>query len=426
MIMAFIADDPRWDHQVDSRGDYYGQIMLTVGMDASPLEKQLQEHDDVDISTWDAWLAIDILGGLARGGSDEAIGILRRYLVRGYHVEQALEELASTRNPEAWMELDVVLSERFKNPEDLTLELGLGYRALDKGPWKEWRSSETMLGETIRSVSRRAKQGLAQDTASLTTEELLDEAERSHESSWMGGPLSERNSESDVAVLLDAIDIARPWRAVAALDALGVQRDPRVFGPAKRIIEQHRFSWTRKKRDPLRLRMSASHALESLSSEIVLPLAREWRSSRVAKFRHVALRILDQHATEEDLPWLREQLARPVTDYRVGPFYTYAEIITRIPDAGTFPALRRIFREFPYSYGRRFIARAMAATDTDFPARLAYDCLWDCEETVRYVGIQSVELSLPGARERIEALAGDQCEDEEIRTAARARLAGKA
>ncbi len=98
-------------------------------------------------------------------------------------------------------------------------------------------------------------------------------------------------------------------------------------------------------------------------------------------------------------------------------------MLSKFPEHGPYRAIRRIFREFPYSFGRRMLAEAMAATDSRFAHDLAYECLWDCEDRVRLVGTQSVDLGLPKAQQRLEVLARDEWEEGDVREAAQARLA---
>jgi hypothetical protein len=65
----------------------------------------------------------------------------------------------------------------------------------------------------------------------------------------------------------------------------------------------------------------------------------------------------------------------------------------------------------------------MAKTDPSFGYDLAYQCLWDCEESVRLIGAKSIDLGVSGARTRLAAFADDQWEDNEVRETARMRLA---
>ncbi len=423
LLIQCIRDDPRWDHQIDHRGDYYAQLISAINMELSPLERHIHEHDDQGESTSRSSLAIEILGALAKRGSDQAMGILRGYIGSGYHVQRALEELADARDADAWRGLDEVLSARFQDPEVLSCQIH--WTPLDKPPWKEWVRAPTPVGKMLRARRRKLKTQPEPhpDYASMTTEELLDWADRNRSWRCVTDVLASRDSAEDTAILLQAIDESRPWRAIAALRALAPRGDVRVFEPAKAVIERFRWGgWQRRRQSP-QLRIAAAKALVQLPPDVVLPLARRWRSSPAWKFRRTAIDILERHATAEDIPWIQKQLGRRITDHRVYFLCNYAQLLAKFPEHGPFPALRRIFREFPYSYGRRFLAEAMAATDPLFGGDLAVECLWDCEASVRLPGARSVDARLANATGRLEFLANDGLEDPDVREAAQARLA---
>lgn len=424
LLVQCIQDDPRWDHQVDHRGDYYAQLFLAKGLDLTPLVLQLENHDDKDESSSDAWLAIDVLGALARRGNQEAVGILRGYVACGYHVRLALWELAETRDPESWAGLDEVVSARFQDPKILSCQLSLNWAPLDNPPWDAWALGPTAVGRILRDRQKgsRAQSEPSPDPATMTTVELLDRAEQTKSPRTAPGVLAARDSEEDTAILLEAIDESRPWRAIAALQALGQRGDVRVLEPAKGIIERFQWGGWRRRRQPLALRMWASRAIVELPADLVLPLARRWRSSRSWKYRRTAISILERHATVDDIPWLRRQLTRRIGG-RVYGLCDYAQILARFPETGPYAALRRIFREFPYSYGRRFYAEAMAATDPSFAGGLAVECLWDCEPSVRLPGVRSVDTSAEGVTERLKDISQDEAEQPDVREAAKSRLA---
>jgi hypothetical protein len=363
-------------------------------------------------------MTIDTLGALAKRGDQEATRILRQYIGGGFNWESALYELGETQRPWAWDGLDQVIRDRFH--DDPMLEREWPWVSGDE-PWKTWRRNGGPLAPAIEALlARQGKGGEEDETVAMTTDELLDWAERKRRLRIKA--LEARNSANDTNALLAAVDISRPWRAAAALTALAPRADPRVLPLAKGIIEQFRFSWwmSKARRHPLVLRPAAAKALAALPSHLVLPLARQWRSSSQRKFRKSAYTMLETHATVDDLSWVRKQLRKPISDQRIYQFCDLAEIIERFPEKGPFRPLRRIYRDFPYSYGRHFVVKAMAATDPAFPGTIAYECLWDCQGQAREVASQYVDLS--GARARVQELAGDPFEDSNVRQAAARRL----
>lgn len=198
----------------------------------------------------------------------------------------------------------------------------------------------------------------------------------------------------------------------------------RVLEASKRIVEDFRRGrklgrvWG----DPPFVRLWATRALAKLPSEMVLPLARLWRSSFRWYIRRSGRDLIRKHATPEDVPWVRKQLSRVMTDGRIYDICTYAETITKFPEMGPFRALRRLYAHFPYSYGRCFIVDAIMATDPKFSAEISYECLWDCEPSVRNIACRNARLDDPSSVERLREIAADPFEDDDVRAAASTAL----
>ncbi len=426
-----ILNDPRWDYQLDDRGDYYARLVFASGMTLVPLARQLLENADRD--QFETGGTIDTLGALAKRGNEEAANILTAYVAVGTHWNLALDELIETGRAEAWEGLNGVIEARFPDPEQLGNRLSCV--PLGEPPWSGWKDSPGPLGAILRKRERRERdqQGTTEevDYSSMSTQELLDLTELQDPARRIEEALSSRDSPEDSALFLAAIELSRPLRAATALRILRRRGDPRVFEPAKRIIEQwrrrQRSTPAERRRYPLVLYSAANRALRGSPSHIALPLARRWRSSPSPTLRHSAQGVLRSHATEDDVPWVRRQLRwrltdRRVTDRRVYTVCGYAEILTRFPRLGPFPGLGLIYHQLPYSYGRRFFVRAMAATDPAFPGGLAYECLWDCQSDTRVAACQVVDLNVLHARERLQEMAADAWEEAEVREAASTRL----
>jgi hypothetical protein len=100
------------------------------------------------------------------------------------------------------------------------------------------------------------------------------------------------------------------------------------------------------------------------------------------------------------------------------------EILARFPEAGPYPEVEIVFKEAGYSRTRIYAAEVLAASDSQrFAHGLAVECLWDCEERVRLIGCDSVDLEVPDVRARLHAMSSDPYEDEDVSSAARERLA---
>ena len=94
LLEQCILNDPRLDHQVESLGDYYAQLVLGTGMDLAPLEHRLRNDDDRDYTESKALLPIETLGALAKRGYRKATRILRDYVRHGFNWEGGLQELS--------------------------------------------------------------------------------------------------------------------------------------------------------------------------------------------------------------------------------------------------------------------------------------------------------------------------------------------
>jgi hypothetical protein len=90
---------------------------------------------------------------------------------------------------------------------------------------------------------------------------------------------------------------------------------------------------------------------------------------------------------------------------------------------GPFDELQRAYEAMPYSYGRRYIVAALAASDPTFNGDVAVECLWDCEAETRRLGALHVDRRVRLAAQRLEELAGDEAQAARVRAAAAQRLA---
>ena len=75
----------------------------------------------------------------------------------------------------------------------------------------------------------------------------------------------------------------------------------------------------------------------------------------------------------------------------------------------------------PYSYGRRYIVAALAASDPTFGGDVAVECLWDCEAETRRLAATHVDRRVRLAAQRLEELADDDVQAASVRAAAAQR-----
>jgi len=128
-----------------------------------------------------------------------------------------------------------------------------------------------------------------------------------------------------------------------------------------------------------------------------------------------------RYAIADDIEQITTQLATELQAGTTGDQYvvcSLAEALGRHPARGPYDVLDHAFGEMPYSYGRRYVADAIAATDPRFPDRLAINCLWDCEPDVRATGATHASRDDPLAAARLAELRADPNEDPDVRRAA--------
>ncbi|MFE3373367.1 hypothetical protein ACFXOK_27675 [Streptomyces sp. NPDC059173] len=133
--------------------------------------------------------------------------------------------------------------------------------------------------------------------------------------------------------------------------------------------------------------------------------------------------VLTDHPGPETLPGLMNELDEQWTARAwCGPDRTARRLARFGPDAaGAVPCLRRFWVQTPHSCERTAYLEALAAIDRDGLDYVYTECLWDCEETTRLLGIASAPAS-PETLSRIAVLRDDLMETTEVRAAARARL----
>lgn len=179
MLLSFAEADPRWDHQVESRTEYWGDLAVEVALPAEPLGEivlRLDRKDPDGHHDGAHFVALGILGRLAARGRGDARRALIGHVERGVSWDDAIHEL-DYAGPVVVQQAADALVRRFGPGQGLRTamaEVGTSsFEDLD-GPVGD--AARTLRGEHQRSEpSRRTKPNLA----SLTLEEL-----RAHANDW--------------------------------------------------------------------------------------------------------------------------------------------------------------------------------------------------------------------------------------------------
>jgi hypothetical protein len=372
-VFDCVRADPRWDRQVESRDVYFARLIRDHRWPLDPIAEHLFcGEDDTDGDGHRTGLAIGVLGALARAGRGAATDLLRRYVARGWNWSWALHELADLPWPQALTGLDTAVLGRLSEAE-LVREVGPGE------PWAADQPRVRAALEAAEVSTRRGPVPASIDVASLPGAQLAEcVLALGADSRYAARELARRG---DVLLL----DLAEEWL-------------PRRPGGPGAVL---------------------SGALRQFASDALLGRAREWaragrpcRSSGVdllaergdASDAQVILNELDAALSEgwwRDLPGLVEGLGR-----------------IRCSDA---EALILRAWDAQYSYTRPRVLWALVEIGSRAAPRIAEEALWDCEESAREQAVRVVGGFDRSIRERLDALADDPLEADDIRAAASAR-----
>jgi hypothetical protein len=99
-----------------------------------------------------------------------------------------------------------------------------------------------------------------------------------------------------------------------------------------------------------------------------------------------------------------------------------AQTLGRSGIHGPFVELQQAYEQIPYSFGRRYIVAALAASDPTFGGDVAVECLWDCEAETRRLAAVHVDGRVRLAAQRLEELAADDAQSASVSSVAAGRL----
>lgn len=348
LLMDCIRADPRLDRQLDNRDTYYAELALQVELPLAPvLEELIDAGADEDEDTY---LTVSVLIEIARRGGHQADRLLRDYVLWGPHWHSVCWRLAEAAITPGWVELTPELAGR----SELDREQG----RWSHEPFVTWAKYEPRFAVLARKeprLHRKEHSGAPGVPLKGSTTALLQHS---------GGgvtraiaELSRRRSRAD----LDLIDEATSSpSAMTRAIAISAQFESGNWAHWDLAIDM-----ALRDQHPPYATSIANRAILKAPAGVLIPLAARWRSSSNFRRRHLAWEILEQHAAPNDRPWLERKLKRvsaidPSDRFLVT---TIAEIVAARFPGSEFPGLARKFDAFTYSFGRHFIAEALAATD---------------------------------------------------------------
>lgn len=434
LLIDCVTHDSRWDRQLESRSVYYATLLLQLDIPLDPLAASLRVYaENPAEEAGDAeYFVLDTLCALAVRGDMSAIAIVRAYLTYGRHWEYAFETLMAEVPGLSLLvdEMSQLLDRRFPADADLEDELpGVGPALHTRQePWLSLRQLNPRVERILSAreqvaLQRQNEQELVNARlASLSLSELLAlDATESTITYRVPYAFQQHVTDADLDLLLSSAQNGQRWQRSVAFRGLQRLADPAVLPILRAFFES---SDTR----PGSLYGAAVKAMIALPASATLALAREWFDAPDGLHRHVALLVLEAHATADDVDRVRAALPPSLErdSWGTGECYmqgSMLKILARFPDASFYPLAETVFNEAKYARTRVHAARLLAASDRErFAHDSALECLWDCEEKVRVVGCSNVALDRPEASSRLQILASDPYEDEEVRQTAINRL----
>ncbi|MBI2302245.1 MAG: HEAT repeat domain-containing protein [Armatimonadetes bacterium] len=407
--------DPRWDHQIDDRDEYYGELAVELALPVEPLVDCLHVPESDD-RYWGHSLALDVLVEMLRRGRADVGQVLRDYVCYGTDLGHLLWQLAE-HTPALLDGLDRVVVSRLDEP-GFTEGMSFGH-----APLLGWSEQHPRLAALRSEAEERCARYAAEraawpDFARMSVPELLATTGRGTLHA-VRKALCERVQPEDAPLLLAALDNARPELAAAALWALARIADPTCLDRLRELAEG----------DPEPapcVRHALGRCLAAIDSPLTLDLGRRWCRAERWGLAVAGQIILAAQATEDDLPYIREALALPMDHgQQSGNVWRVCgalDMLKRLTGIGMLPELMAAYEELPYSYGRCRAVEAMVATaPSAFAERCAAECLWDCEYWSREPAIRRAPISA-ATRARLTALARSPASERAERRAASRRL----
>jgi hypothetical protein len=431
LLYECITHNPKVDSDCEDREEYYASLITAMQIGVHPLHAWLKENhaSTEDLATRPP-LPLTTLGHLAERHNPEAVGILRDYVTYGRDWVDALRMLTTVDPLSA--DLDRLLLDRISSDGNARNRFVEGAT----GVWR-WHSRTDHEGRTLwlhpecepwKSLCQKNPElsaffdGLEfdceeddepfVDPSGFSVKELFAFVTGSNFRASMDA-LAGKVSVTDEALLLDNLESDDRHRVLLAFHGLACLGTPSAFEIVRSRIETNK-----------RPERGAFDAIADMPGSLTLETARQWFRREERRFHYPAGLILVNHATLDDIPLLLEALRTPETlqhlDFRLS---NTLEALARFDGYGHIPELEQIFCETGDCFDRQRAAVAMEATASElFRCQYAFECLWDCHWHTRTLGCETVTLSTAGAPARLQEIASDPLEDDEVRQAAQARL----
>lgn len=427
VVLEAFATDPRWD-QFDERAGYYAALVETLPIDVKEVAQLLTTFNsrvpEEERSAARRPVPLEVLARLVQLGNAEAVDALRREAVDGDYWVDAVAAL--TNGPEidplpGWEARVHGLSDAIAARPPGWISNGARSVSDDDSPWREWAT----VHPKIRAAFDRAQERQATadnertrptDLSKMSTAQLLDHPHANH---WrrVSIELSKRTALADTNLQLAAAgDVGLPMRAAAIRALAGRGHEPLI--PIVLTLNDET--------SPDQVAAAMRSALSAFPIALTRDVAAEWLTDLDNwTRRRAAANVFAKHGAGQHHALVAAALSRELDLELKGDQYFICDLVRALesePQHGPFSEISRAFRVMRFSYGRSWVAEAIANTDPTFGTTLAVDCLWDAERETRRIGAEAVAMEIPEAASRIAALAADTFEHPEVRETAAARL----
>lgn len=436
VLIDCICNDARLDQQCESRSNYYASLLIHFQIDIACLDEHLRKHDDIRLNGGNALgvlLILSILGTLAARGNSRAVQILRDYVAYGENWCCAISNLIETERNENLEGIERLICCRYKDDTNLIKSIEAQYW-IDKLFIDFMRQANPRLARIADAPNFSAwdpdkheeKIEDDYDYNTLTLVEAFEICDNGNRIKLSRIFESELN-ESDIPFLANMLHVGNEYQKALAAYCLGDIGTAESFSHLKDFIED--ISLNNPETKSFEQRSLYAHSIRSVinaPAEVCLETGRKWFLSHHYPENVVGQQILEEYATIDDIPMLRRAIIEALKDEedKVYLLCSAIDALGNFEGIGMIAEVEIAYHESIYSCARRRAAEAMSIhAPAEFSAKYAYECLFDCEDDTKLVGIEYANIAEPKVYHRLTELAEDVLVHEGIRQEAIQRLA---